>query len=510
MDEEGRPRMDQTTTTEIVNAPGTVHDLSEARARRASAPTADAGDKKGPSIELQYSRHLLWRTDIAIAGISANGCVDLSLHRWTGTHWALLSPEVAEKECLDWIEGVLPSRYKNKTAVSAVATAGRKLLGAPERDIGKMVAARGSDAVIPTPDGYLHIRKDGTITVETPDKNLGITHCVPARIDTTRVRDGLYTPALVPESSTFGQYLARFMPDPEVRALLQEACASTLLPINFEQAIVLDGDGSNGKSTMMHILRTLHPNNTILRLTQAGSRFGNQAIPGKTLILVTEGTSFIGDEAEQNLKAIISRDPIEIERKNRDSITITPRASLVISLNKPLRFVDRTYGSMRKYLHIPFSVRLPKNHPDRVLDFHLRITQDAHEMAIVMDWLLAGAQRLLARGRLPEPPAAVETFADELRMETDTVFSWAKDRDLKVHMERLTSKTLMYQDYVDTVHDEGGKPVGAPEFWRTVKEFVGGRDRFSVCQRRGDHGKRERFVNVVADGVASISDPLPY
>lgn len=504
--------MDQTTTTAPVNPAGAsapVINMTGARAKRAEQASKVEGEKRAPSVELQYARHLLWRTDIAIGGMSANGCVDLSLHRWTGTYWSLMQPEVAEKECLDWIEGVCPSRHTSRTAASAVATASRKLLGASERDISKMIAARGVDAIIPTQDGYLRIKKDGSISLETTDKNLGITHCVPARIDITRVQDGIYMPAPVPESSSFGAYLARFLPDPEVRSLVQEACASTLLPVNFEKAIVLDGSGSNGKSTLLHILRALHPSNASFRLTQAGSRFGNQSIPGKTLILVTEGTSFIGDEAEQNLKALISRDPLEIERKNRDSITITPRASLVIALNKPLRFTDRTYGSMRKYLHIPFTVRLPDGHPDRIMDYHKRITDDAHEMSIVMDWLLAGAQRLLARGRLPEPPPAVASFADELRMETDTVFAWSQDREVRTHMERLSSKTLLYQDYVDTVRDEGGKPVGAPEFWRTLKEIVGG--KLSDCQRRADgYGKRERYVNLVADGVASISDPFPY
>lgn len=508
--------MDTNTTTESVNpadSSASVTHMDGARAKRAEKSSKADGEKgekrpRGPSVELQYSRHMLWRTDIAIAGMSANGCVDLSLHRWTGTHWALLPSEVAEKECLDWLEGACPSRHTSRTATSAVATAGRKLLGATERDIGQMIASRGANAIIPTPDGYLHIRNDGTIRLEAADKNLGITHCVPARIDTTRVHDGIYTPAPVPESSAFGMYLARFLPDLAVRNLVQEACASTLLPINFEKALVLDGSGSNGKSTLLHILRALHPNNTSFRLTQAGSRFGNQAVPGKTLILVTEGTSFIGDEAEQNLKALISRDPIEIERKNRDSITVTPRASLVIALNKPLRFTDRTYGSMRKYLHIPFTVRLPEGHPDRIMDYHKRIVDDSREMSAVMDWLLAGAQRLLARGRLPEPPATVAEFADELRMETDTVFSWAKDREAATHMERLSSKTVMYQDYVDTVHDEGGKPVGAPEFWRTMKEIVG---PISVSQRRADScGKRERFVNVIAAGVPNIADPFPY
>lgn len=494
--------MDHNTNTPPVNpAERKVADIGEARAARASSTCA-----AGASIEMRYSINLRRRTDIAIGGRSINGCIDLSLYRWTGTHWNMLEPAEANRDYLDWAAGVDPSKVKVSDAKSATDTAAVKLLGEPERDIGQMVAARGDSAIIPTPDGYLRIGKDGTIRVVEAEKNLGMTYCVPARIDSQRIRDGIYTPATVPEQSAFGLFLARFFPDMEVRALLQEACASTLLPICFEKALVLVGSGANGKSTLCHLLRALHPSSAAYRLEQSKSRFGNQDIPGRTLLIASEAPQFIGDEAEQNIKSLVSRDVLSVDRKNRQSITVVPQATLVICANQPLRFTDRSYGSSRKYLHIPFAVRLADNDPARVPDYHKRITDDAHEMSILLDWLLVGAQRLLARGRLPDPPTAVQVLSDELRMETDSVFSWAKNCEVTQTHERLTLKSALYRHYADTVLDEGGKPSGAPEFWRRLKEII----PLHETQRRVDGGKRDRFVDVIAAGVTCIADPFPY
>ena len=67
------------------------------------------------------------------------------------------------------------------------------------------------------------------IRVLAPSKEYGITYQVPAKLRMDQVDgDGYYTPKPLNPHSKFGQYLDLFQPDLEVRALLQEAVASSL------------------------------------------------------------------------------------------------------------------------------------------------------------------------------------------------------------------------------------------------------------------------------------------
>jgi P4 family phage/plasmid primase-like protien len=467
-----------------------VADISVARARRGAS-----GGKDKRSTEARFADHLRCRDDIAIAGRTQDRSIDLSMYRWVRTHWRLLEDAEAHQEFYSWARDMAPDKLTARCAASAVETASELLLDGHEHDLSKM---RGPGVVIPTPDGYLRLDDDGTVRVLNIRRADGITYCVPARIDTSRVWDGKYDPAPVPSDSALGRYLDRFFPDREVRNLLQEACASTLLPCCFERAVVLVGSGANGKSTLIHLLRALHPEHASLRLDQIRGRFGLQEVAGRTLLIASETPSYLGDDIEQALKSLISRDPITVEKKNKTSRTITPRATLVIASNAPLRFTDRTYGAERKYLHIPFSVRLADNDPARIPDYHRLITDDPAEMSALLDWLLAGARRLLARGRFPDPPAAVQQLVQEQKMQTDTVFAWLIDYDVQATSNYLTPKHDIYAHYRDAVLGGSGKPVGDKIFWTRLREHFGA--SLVESRSRGADG-RERIVTITVPGL---------
>lgn len=496
-----RPAIDDIDFGEVVVEAPQIATLDEARARRQGKqgqPSKPAEAKKAKSsVELRYSNHMRQRNDIAVGGRGQDASINLAIHKWVGTHWQMLKEYDERKEYYAWARREVPGKFSFAGAEHATKTAVEVLLDDPDHDLSKM---RGPDnaVIMPTPDGYLHLDDDGDIRVTPTDKSAGMTYCVPARLDASRIADGKYEPQPVPSNSAFGRYLSRFFPDAEVCALLQEACASTLLNRCFERAIVFVGAGANGKSTMTHLLRALHPAHASLRLDQIRGRFGLQEVEGRTLLVASETPSYLGDDVEQALKALISRDAITIENKRETSRTIIPRATLVIAANAPLRFVDRTYGSTRKYLHIPFDVRLADNDPDRIPDYHRLITDNPREMTALLDWLLVGARRLLARGRFPDPPEAVQALDRAQKMQTDTVFAWLVESEAQVTESYETPKASIYRDYRDTVLDGSGKPVGEKIFWQRLREHFGE----ALQERRPRCGKaRERVVNLRVDGL---------
>jgi P4 family phage/plasmid primase-like protien len=451
--------------------PSGVADFGQAKKKRDAAKDGDKERKAPePSAELLFAQAVKADDDLRIGGRQENGDIEQTMYRWTGGHWLLLHDAVARKVALGWLMARRKHQCTQQTARSALATAMDFMVDEPAQMLSSLEGKRDS-AVIPVEGAYLRIEKDGVIRPLKPSRDFGLTYTVPATFDWARCNgDGTYTPRPVDPTSAFGRYLDRFMPDLDVRRLLQEAAAASVLPTNFEVAWVLSGSGSNGKSTFLHLLRRIHPFNTSLRLKNASDRFGFQNIAGKTLIIASEVPDFIGKDAEQNLKSLISRDPIEVEKKKRDSISIVPRATLFLALNEALKFTDYTYGNERKYQTIPFLVRMPKDSPDRVRDYHKLITDNPGEMAVVLDWILEGAARIQKQGGFSKLPSSVDTYTKTSRLLTDNVAAFLHENEARHDADAWTPKMAIYGRYKDFCLERTLKPVSEPSFWTRVRE----------------------------------------
>lgn len=124
---------------------------------------------------------------------------DNVLYRWTGTHWEAVLLDAMERDAINWFASHMPNKCNVRCASSSVATVIKRAESLPD-------AAR---TVIPTVNGYLHIRGD-EITLSPSDAALGITYCLACRYDPEAI------------ALKFGTFIAEALPDAEVRAYLQE------------------------------------------------------------------------------------------------------------------------------------------------------------------------------------------------------------------------------------------------------------------------------------------------
>jgi len=470
---------------DLVNPPASAHPEvayfeEEKKKRKAAkqgpAETAEeeAKEKKppSPSAELLFAEYVFGDNDLRIGGRQENGDIEQAMYKWNGEHWSRLVDALARKTALSWLATRRKHQCSQQTAKAAIATAMDFMVDVPEQMLSSLEQARDSaDAIIPVKGAYLRIEKDGTIRPVRPARNLGLTYTVPAAFDWDLCNnDGTYTPRPVDPKTYFGRYLALFLPDLAVRQLLQEATAASVLPTNHECAWVLSGSGSNGKSTFLHILRRIHPFNTSLRLKQADDRFGFQNIAGKTLVIATEVPDYIGKDAEQNLKSLISRDPIEVEKKRVDSISIVPRATLFLAINEALKFTDFSYGNERKYKTIPFTVRMTADSKERIRDYHKLITDNPVEMSAVLDWILEGAARLQKQGAFTALPESVKAYTQDSRLMTDNVAAYLHEHEATHDSSVWTPKMAIYTSYKNYCLLRTLKPVSELSFWPRVRE----------------------------------------
>ncbi len=108
--------------------------------------------------------------------------------------------------------------------------------------------------------------------------------------------------------------------DPNVRALLEEACGYCMYRRNeLRKSFILIGDKSNGKSTYLDMIKTMlgDENTSALDLKELGDRFKTAEMFGK---LANIGDD-IGDEFIANpaiFKKLVSGDRVNVERKGQN------------------------------------------------------------------------------------------------------------------------------------------------------------------------------------------------
>lgn len=475
-----------------------------------------ASKKRDISLELQYARSLVLPTvrvgSIDPSGTGSDERLWVFLNDKEGAHWRVMT--TPDARAFQWLEIAAPDQANPRRAASCVKAAVLHLQN--EQQV--MPTANRRKPVIPILGAYLTIEPGtGVIRAKRPDPVEGMTYTVPARFDERRVDEqGVYHPRAVDPGSSFGAYLDRFFPSASARALLQEAVGASLMAGCRERAWQLVGSGSNGKSTLLHILRALHPKNEAMDLSQLGEdKFALAKIIDATCVISTESTPNLGAQAEQKLKAIISRDPIQTRAGiGKDFITATPICTIFFAVNSPISWSDQTYGMSSKIGIVPFLEKVKRGSSEVVLDYHRQITEVPEEMAQVLDWALEGAARVERQNGFSVAEETVE-YADDVRRQTNPLYSWICETEVCISDRHQTPKEAIYEHYVETVTSQGHRALAASKFWPAVD---------GVLEERGEGKRRERQIKIdgrkqprltnlklsVVSGCGHVCDGTPH
>lgn len=156
--------------------------------------------------------------------------------------------------------------------------------------------------------------------------------------------------------------------DKQIRALLEESIGYSFYRRNeLGKAFILTGDGANGKSTFLDLVKHIlgDKNISALDLRELGDRFSTCMLFG---VLANIGDD-IGDEFLQGstvaiFKKIVTGNRIKAEFKGKDSFTFDPYVKPFFSANDMPRMRDKTGAVMRRLVMIPFNARFTKDDPD--------------------------------------------------------------------------------------------------------------------------------------------------
>jgi putative DNA primase/helicase len=156
--------------------------------------------------------------------------------------------------------------------------------------------------------------------------------------------------------------LARNLGDnPQKAVLLQWFAGYLLLPSTiYQRFLMMLGEGGNGKSVCCAVLRAMlgEGNVSSVPLELFGDKFRLAGTLGKLANIIPE-VSELDRIAEGQLKAFVTGDSMEFERKFKTPFPIKPTARLVIATNNAPQFSDKSDGIWRRALLLQFSIQIP-------------------------------------------------------------------------------------------------------------------------------------------------------
>ena len=248
-----------------------------------------------------------------------------------------------------------------------------------------------------------------------------------------------------------------FIGDREVINLFEEMVGYCLIKHSrYSKMFLCYGSGSNGKSTILDLLKTFlgQGNYSALSLEKVTDRFATAELENKL--------ANIGDDVDNTtirdsgtLKKISSGNTVTVERKGERPYKISPYATHIYSANTIPRSFDKTDGFYRRWLLIPFNAKFSVDDPDYDPMIVDKITT-ANALSYLLNIGIRGAQRLIRTGHFTEPQSVKEAL-EAYKADNSTVLSWIEDKELTLDYFLDNPRDKTYSDFADWCKVSGVK-----------------------------------------------------
>jgi putative DNA primase/helicase len=255
----------------------------------------------------------------------------------------------------------------------------------------------------------------------------------------------------------------------EVRAVVVELVGYLLTPDNSLQvALMLLGEGANGKSTMIRLLVALlgeHNVSAVALHRLDEDRFATAELYGK-LANVFADLDSRALRSSSIFKAITGGDAITAERKFRDTFTFIPYARLVFSANEPPPTPDSSDAFFRRWLILPFERNFAGHEDRQVLG---RLTTPA-ELSGLLNLGLEALPQLRDRGRFTATAATTKAAA-KFKVDSDSVAGFLDER-CEVLLDARIAKPALFRAYRSWCEDNNRQPLSAQRFNRRIRALI--------------------------------------
>lgn len=275
------------------------------------------------------------------------------------------------------------------------------------------------------------------------------------------------------KAKRWNRFLSEIMDgDDELVSFLQRAVGYSLTGSTREQCLFFCyGQGSNGKSTFLEIVRALLGDyaqqadfTTFLARKSEGPRNDLARMRGARLVTATEAHGDRGFD-ETVLKQLTGGDTIVARKLYEEFFEFTPTHKLFLAANHKPLVKEQTEAFWRRIRLIPFTVTFAADQRDRKLPARL-----ADELPGILNWAVEGCLAWQAEGL--NEPRAVQRATRSYREENDLLGEFMAQR-CKFESDSWISTPDLYKAFVDWWQETRGprsQPVSMGWLGRMLSE----------------------------------------
>lgn len=275
--------------------------------------------------------------------------------------------------------------------------------------------------------------------------------------------------------------------DKKIRAILEEILGYILFRRNeFAATFILTGDGSNGKSSYLKIIRKLigSDNASSLDLNELDQRFKTAELFGKLANIGDDiGKGYIKESSV--FKKLSTGETLNVERKGKDPFDFTNYAKLIFSANEMPRINDFSDGLGRRLQIVPFKAKFTPNDEDYDPFITDKLLSD-ESMQYVLNLALKSLKRLLVEKKFTVSKA-VEDELIKYQEENNPIISFVNNEDVELERAVVGDVYLQYKVYCA---ENGFQSVSNVNFSKQVKHLY----KFDVKVQWIDGKSKRLFI----------------
>lgn len=275
--------------------------------------------------------------------------------------------------------------------------------------------------------------------------------------------------------------------DKKIRAILEEIIGYILFRRNeFAATFILTGDGSNGKSSYLKIIRKLAGNDNAasLDLKELDQRFKTAELFGK-LVNIGDDISKGYIKESSVFKKLSTGETLNVERKGKDPFDFTNYAKLIFSANEMPRINDFSDGLGRRLQIVPFKAKFSPSDSDYDPFITDKLLSN-ESMQYVLVLGLAALKRLLKNNKFTKSKM-VESEMEKYKEENNPIISFINNEELELERAVIKDVYDMYRLYCS---ENGYQSISNISFSKSIKHLYG----YISKQQKMDGENKRIFV----------------
>ncbi len=266
--------------------------------------------------------------------------------------------------------------------------------------------------------------------------------------------------------------------DEENIRALQEFFGLCLTTETYDRALILTGEGSNGKSTLLDVLSGVLGAESCSQIPMSLLEDRNfvAQLQGKLLNVASE----IGSKntvCDEILKQIITHDEITGAHKYGHPFKFRPTCKLIFATNNLPRTDDKSKALYRRLMIMNLTKEFTEN--DAKHKYHRELLEERNG---IFNWMVCGLKRLRERGKFALGKKMVSAV-QEYKRENNPIISFFEEECVVEQGESISNKKL-YTAYQDYCKDSGFHACSINKFGREVKRCLND----TVLSGRLSHG----------------------